>query len=111
VKIPKIFQQAESLVDENAKLRKEVERLRIQNEQMLRELELREPNSARDRSDSESNSSTNQLPSSTSSDKLNVEQRHHGDRSSVSVRLRSLINFVTILMEFFELVPFSSQCV
>lgn len=90
VKIPKIFQQAESLVDENAKLRKEVERLRIQNEQMLRELELREPNSARDRSDSESNSSTNQLPSSTSSDKLNVEQRHHGDRSSVS--FRSVVN-------------------
>lgn len=86
MKIPKIFQQAENLVDENAKLRKEVERLRNQNEQMMRELDLREPNSARDRSDSESNSSANQIPSAASSDKLNIDRAHHGsgDRSSVS---------------------------
>ena len=88
VKIPKIFQQAENLVDENAKLRKEVDRLRNQNEQLLRELELREPTSARDRSDSESNSSANQVPSGASNDKLDTGRAHHsgsGDRSSVTV--------------------------
>ncbi len=94
VKIPKIFQQAENLVDENAKLRKEVERLRIQNEQLLRELELREPTSARDRSDSESNSSNNAVPSGASSDKLDTNRAHHGsgDRSSVTVSQIQKIN-------------------
>jgi len=73
-------------VDENVKLRKEVERLKIQNEQLLRELDLREPNSARDRSDSESNGSSSQIATSTSGERLNTNSHHSGDRSNVSVR-------------------------
>lgn len=121
VKIPKIFQQAESLVDENAKLRKEVDRLRIQNEQLLRELDLREPTSARDRSDSESNSSANQIPSGASGDKLNTDRSHHGgagDRSSVSVSLHLNMNsyidydpqmLIIYLSYYVPIVPFNCQ--